>query len=547
MQKPITFLAPQPAAITGKQVKSNANSGETAPNSFKQVLSKEISENRNAVKDKPANPVENKSIPQDSKKDTSSQPTRIEPIDEDSAKEDVSQKDSDQTSGVQLIALVESLAQFSQKISEKPGVPTTGDIPAIEVTTPNAIKSDIPNNLSASASKLNQKSDPSQIIQAQLTDKTPPINSNTIDVLVDQASAKFSLGEQSLTQTSQINDLKLVKSAPTSTSVETKLPIDLKLDQFTEKKNNVIGAADVDPKIELKPDSTVVSTPDPKMALNEDFKSIVTVEPKTSLKEDLKTDLLAAPKTNPNGDLMLASSTDLKLPPSTALEADLKVNLHAEEKKDVKAELKTDLKTDLKIESKSNLKTEPKIQEIANIKEQSSKVTELTQASQNFAQQIAVSSGQINATSVVEHLAPRVGTPAWNQSVGQKIVWMVAGGQQTAELTLNPPDLGPMQVVLSVNNDQANATFISAHPDVRDALESAMPKLRQMMSDAGVQLSGFSVKSESSNAGAQFAGDRSSSRAKNNTSDTVIGSGAIAATTSTIRQSTGNGIVDTFA
>lgn len=87
-----------------------------------------------------------------------------------------------------------------------------------------------------------------------------------------------------------------------------------------------------------------------------------------------------------------------------------------------------------------------------------------------------------------EKLTPKVGTPAWDQALGQKIVWMAAGSQQSASLTLNPPDLGPLQVVLHVTNDQANATFISAHPDVRHALEAALPKLREMMGDAGIQL-----------------------------------------------------------
>ncbi len=131
---------------------------------------------------------------------------------------------------------------------------------------------------------------------------------------------------------------------------------------------------------------------------------------------------------------------------------------------------------------------------------------------QTFAQQLAANATQANAGAAAEHLSPRVGTPGWDQAVGQKVVWMVAGGKQTAELTLNPPDLGPMQVVLSVNNDKATATFVTAQPEVRDALESALPKLRQMMSDAGVQLSGFSVSTQSSNQGnQQFAGDNSSS------------------------------------
>nr|USX17299.1 flagellar hook-length control protein FliK [Oxalobacteraceae bacterium OTU3CAMAD1] len=60
-------------------------------------------------------------------------------------------------------------------------------------------------------------------------------------------------------------------------------------------------------------------------------------------------------------------------------------------------------------------------------------------------------------------------------------------------MELNPPDLGPLQVVLSVNKDQATAAFSSAQPEVRQALEAALPKLREMMSEAGIQLGSATV------------------------------------------------------
>ncbi|MFZ1180754.1 MAG: flagellar hook-length control protein FliK [Herbaspirillum sp.] len=88
----------------------------------------------------------------------------------------------------------------------------------------------------------------------------------------------------------------------------------------------------------------------------------------------------------------------------------------------------------------------------------------------------------------VQRLTPAVGSPGWDQAVGQKLFWMTSGGIQSASLTLNPPDLGPLQVVLRVNNQQADATFITAQPEVRQALEAAMPKLREMMDQAGIQL-----------------------------------------------------------
>ena len=92
-----------------------------------------------------------------------------------------------------------------------------------------------------------------------------------------------------------------------------------------------------------------------------------------------------------------------------------------------------------------------------------------------------------------DKIAARVGTPAWDNQVGQKIVWMVAGGEQSASLTLNPPDLGPMQVVLNVTNDQADVTFTAAQPEVRQALEDAMPRLKEMLGESGLSLGNASV------------------------------------------------------
>jgi flagellar hook-length control protein FliK len=92
-----------------------------------------------------------------------------------------------------------------------------------------------------------------------------------------------------------------------------------------------------------------------------------------------------------------------------------------------------------------------------------------------------------------DKLSSRVGTQAWDQQLGQKIIFMAAGGEHSATMELNPPDLGPLQVVLSVNKDQATAAFSSAAPEVREALENALPKLKEMMSDAGIQLGSATV------------------------------------------------------
>ncbi|MQA42857.1 flagellar hook-length control protein FliK, partial [Rugamonas aquatica] len=110
------------------------------------------------------------------------------------------------------------------------------------------------------------------------------------------------------------------------------------------------------------------------------------------------------------------------------------------------------------------------------------------------AAQSALEAAKAAVTAVpTDKLSSRVGTQAWDQQLGQKIIFMAAGGEQSATMELNPPDLGPLQVVLSVNKDQATAAFSSATPEVRQALEAAMPKLREMMSEAGIQLGNATV------------------------------------------------------
>ena len=93
-------------------------------------------------------------------------------------------------------------------------------------------------------------------------------------------------------------------------------------------------------------------------------------------------------------------------------------------------------------------------------------------------------------------LSPTVGSTAWNQALGEKIVWMAAGAQQSATLTLNPPNMGPLQIVLNVTNEQATASFFSAQPEVRQALEAAFPRLREMMNEAGIQLGQATVSAD---------------------------------------------------
>jgi flagellar hook-length control protein FliK len=153
------------------------------------------------------------------------------------------------------------------------------------------------------------------------------------------------------------------------------------------------------------------------------------------------------------------------------------------------------------------------------------------------------------SAAAAEHLSARVGSTEWDNQVGQKIVWMVGSEEQTASLTLNPPDLGPMQVVLSVTGDQASVAFSASHEDVRHALESALPRLREMMGESGIELGSATVSTgmpdqrhaQGEQGGSGARGGGNGSFAAN------AGSGDAAPQVATRVTSAGDGMVDTFA
>lgn len=95
-------------------------------------------------------------------------------------------------------------------------------------------------------------------------------------------------------------------------------------------------------------------------------------------------------------------------------------------------------------------------------------------------------------TPVVPAATVSVNTPLgqsdWDQALGERIQWLASQKAQGAQVRLNPANLGPMEVRIQVQNDQASVQFSSHHAVVREALEAALPRLRDMFESSGVQL-----------------------------------------------------------
>ena len=85
-------------------------------------------------------------------------------------------------------------------------------------------------------------------------------------------------------------------------------------------------------------------------------------------------------------------------------------------------------------------------------------------------------------------LPQRIGGAGWGQSLADRVVWLAGRDHQIAELKLNPPNLGPLEVRVVVQQDQASVSFISQHAMVREAIEQAMPRLREMLEQQDLRL-----------------------------------------------------------
>lgn len=84
------------------------------------------------------------------------------------------------------------------------------------------------------------------------------------------------------------------------------------------------------------------------------------------------------------------------------------------------------------------------------------------------------------------------------QQIAEKIRWMVNGRQSMAEIRLDPPEMGSMQIRLNVSGDSASVSFVVQSQQAKEALNEAMPRLRDMFSEQGLDLGESFVSQQNS-------------------------------------------------
>ncbi|MCF6250650.1 MAG: flagellar hook-length control protein FliK [Methylococcaceae bacterium] len=88
--------------------------------------------------------------------------------------------------------------------------------------------------------------------------------------------------------------------------------------------------------------------------------------------------------------------------------------------------------------------------------------------------------------------------PEWNKEISERVIWMHKQEIPSAELRLNPKHLGPITIKVDVSQDQATVVFTAQHVAVKEAIELAIPKLREMFSAQQLNLAEVNVSQQDS-------------------------------------------------
>lgn len=120
------------------------------------------------------------------------------------------------------------------------------------------------------------------------------------------------------------------------------------------------------------------------------------------------------------------------------------------------------------------------------------KLTALSQALSSPAQ----TARPVTATVPGQPLSPQAGN--FSEAVVDKVMWMSSQNLKTADIQMEPAQLGKLEVRIDMTRDQTQVTFASPHADVREALDNGSQRLRELFAQQGMNLANVNVSDQSS-------------------------------------------------
>ena len=118
-------------------------------------------------------------------------------------------------------------------------------------------------------------------------------------------------------------------------------------------------------------------------------------------------------------------------------------------------------------------------------------------------------SGQTNTLQALQRPLDLQQTEA-SQKLQERINIMMSRNIQRADIRLDPPELGSVQIRVNMSGEQASVQFQVQSAQAKDAIETAMPRLREMLEQQGIDLADTQV-GEQSKEGERTAGGQGGS------------------------------------
>ena len=140
-----------------------------------------------------------------------------------------------------------------------------------------------------------------------------------------------------------------------------------------------------------------------------------------------------------------------------------------------------------------------------------------------------------------------VGARGWDRAFSERVVWLVSQQFQAAEVRLNPPHLGPVEVRLSLAGQEASVSFTVTHGAARDAVEQAIPRLREMFAEQNLQIVNVDVgQRDASNHASQSDRSGAGGGAQPGPAESAAPAGELKATAERRGQTALLGLVDEY-
>ncbi|MGF1758349.1 flagellar hook-length control protein FliK [Photobacterium sagamiensis] len=107
--------------------------------------------------------------------------------------------------------------------------------------------------------------------------------------------------------------------------------------------------------------------------------------------------------------------------------------------------------------------------------------------------------GQAKSEALAQAQSPlQLSKEQAGDQVAERVNMMMSKNLKHVDIRLDPPELGKLQIKLSVNQDQASVQFTVGNQQTRDLIEQAMPRLREMLHQQGLQLAQSTVQQDGS-------------------------------------------------